>query len=233
MRNTLHNADRGSEPAEKDPLNGATPRPLGRRTAAAGSEFLKALGSDLAALAAQLEELLTVMRERLASTSAAAIAAMLALAARLRQLLTAMRKRLASTSAPAAISALAARLGQFPTANRQWLAGTWALTAMATLAARLGQFPTAKRERRARPSAPAVATMSARVSRAYIRGQLLRRLGLGIVLTALSAALTLSCAMLWALHDAPLDKPVIEPDKPALLLEAGNGPCIAIWATLL
>src|SRR5215831_16700351 len=105
MRNTLHNADRGSEPAEKDPLNGATPQPLGRRTAAAGSEFLKALGSDLAALAAQLEELLTVMRERLAGTSAAAIAAMLALAARLRQLLTAMRKRLASASAPVAMSA--------------------------------------------------------------------------------------------------------------------------------
>ena len=99
MRNTLHNADRGSEPAEKDPPNGATPRPLGRRTAAAGSEFLKALGSDLAALAAQLEELLTVMRERLASTSAAAIAAMLAIAARLRQFLTVMRQQLAGTSA--------------------------------------------------------------------------------------------------------------------------------------
>src|SRR5262249_13081516 len=143
-----------------DPPNGATPQPLGRRTAAAGSEFLKALGSDLAALAAQLEELLTVMRERLASTSAAAIAAMLA---------------------------LAARLGQFPTAKRQRLAGTSALTAMTTLAARLGQFPTVKRERRVRPSEPVAAAMSVRVSGVYICGQLLRRLGLGIVLAALSA----------------------------------------------
>ena len=64
MQNTSDNADRGLESAGKHPLDGATPRRLGSRTAAAGSEFLKAVGSDLASLVAQLRHSLSVKRER-------------------------------------------------------------------------------------------------------------------------------------------------------------------------
>jgi Transglycosylase len=191
MQNTSDNADRELESAGKHPLDGATPRPLGSRTAAAGSEFLKALGSDLAGVAVRLVEFLTVIRHRLAEASKPAIAAMSALAARLVEFLTVLRQRLAEASKPA-------------------------IAAMSALVVQLGQFQTVKREPREPPAALVVPAMSA-------RGMLLRRLGLGIALTALSGTLTLSCAMLWALHDAPLDKRVFESNRPTLLLEAANG----------
>jgi len=192
MQNTSDNADRELESAGKHPLDGATPRPLGSRTAAAGSEFLKALGSDLAGVAVRPVEFLTVIRHRLAEASKPAIAAMSALAARLVELLTVLlRERLAEASKPA-------------------------IAAMSALVVQLGQFQTVKREPREPPAALVVPAMSA-------RGMLLRRLGLGIALTALSGTLTLSCAMLWALHDAPLDKRVFESNRPTLLLEAANG----------
>jgi hypothetical protein len=98
MRNTSDDADRGLKSADKNPLDGATPRPLGSRTAEAGSEFLKALRSDLAAVAVRPVEFLTVIRQRLAEASKPAIAAMSALAARLVEFLTVIRQMLAEAS---------------------------------------------------------------------------------------------------------------------------------------
>ena len=220
MQNTSDNADRGLESAGKHPLDGTTPRPLGSRAAAAGSEFLKALGSDLAGVAVRPVEFLTVIRHRLAEASKPAIAAMSALAARLVEFLTVLRQRLAEASKPAiaAMSALAARLVELLTVLRERLAEASkpAIAAMSALVVQLGQFQTVKRGPREPPAGLVVPAMSA-------RGMLLRRLGLGIALTALSGTLTLSCAMLWALHDAPLDKRVFESNRPTLLLEAANG----------
>jgi len=190
MQNTSDNADRGLESAGKHPLDGTTPRPLGSRAAAAGSEFLKALGSDLAGVAVRPVEFLTVIRHRLAEASKPAIAAMSAFAARLVEFLTVLRQRLAEASKPAiaAMSALAARLVEFLTVLRQRLAEASkpAIAAMSALVVQLGQFQTVKREPREPPAALVVPAMSA-------RGMLLRRLGLGIALTALSGTLTLSC----------------------------------------
>src|SRR5277367_5667636 len=65
MRNT---PDRGPETRGRHSLDRARPQPPGSRTATAGLEFLKAVGSDLACLAAQLWRFLTAERKQSAAT---------------------------------------------------------------------------------------------------------------------------------------------------------------------
>jgi hypothetical protein len=59
-------ADRNPETPRGDPLRGDKPAKPGSRTAAAGSEFLKALGNDLAALVRQLRYTLPGQIQQLA-----------------------------------------------------------------------------------------------------------------------------------------------------------------------
>lgn len=51
----------------------------------------------------------------------------------------------------------------------------------------------------------------------------LRRFALGFLVLAVAGATVLALAMMWALHDLPLQRKAIETGKPALLLEAANG----------
>jgi 1A family penicillin-binding protein len=54
-------------------------------------------------------------------------------------------------------------------------------------------------------------------------GKVLRRVSLFLGMTCAIGMLAASSAMLWALHDLPLHRPMDEPDKPGVLLEAANG----------
>lgn len=53
--------------------------------------------------------------------------------------------------------------------------------------------------------------------------RVLRRFGLTIVALTIAFTLLVSGAMLWALHDLPLDQPKGEVERPALLIEAAGG----------
>ena len=60
-------------------------------------------------------------------------------------------------------------------------------------------------------------------SRAWKPWRLARALVFGLVLLCIGGALTVACAMLWALHGLPIDGPAVEAPKPTLLLEAADG----------
>jgi 1A family penicillin-binding protein len=72
----------------------------------------------------------------------------------------------------------------------------------------------ARRNAAPRPASSGVAAASSRH---------LHRLGAGLAALLIVGALGLSGTMLWALHDLPLERPLGETVRPALLIEAANG----------
>jgi penicillin-binding protein 1A len=97
---------------------------------------------------------------------------------------------------------------------------------LVALAAAARRYLTFEREQWPSMRLPAIAAIRRSATWANAGRQVLRRwrwmLG-GIALIGLGGALGLAGAMLWALHDLPLDRSMSAPEKPTLLIEAANG----------
>jgi penicillin-binding protein 1A len=93
---------------------------------------------------------------------------------------------------------------------------------LAGLALRLRQYRWRNPLARRAQAAPATSSKIGRRSFARATAVVLRRYAIGIVALVTFGALALSGAMLWAIHDMPLERPS-DVAKPALLLEAADG----------
>src|SRR5258705_10700204 len=93
---------------------------------------------------------------------------------------------------------------------------------LAGLALRLRQYRWRNRLPKRAQAAHAPSSQIDRRSLARATVAVLRRYAIAIVALATVGALALSGAMLWAIHDMPLERPS-DAARPALLLEAGDG----------
>jgi penicillin-binding protein 1A len=236
MPNTLperRTATNGDAPEQTCFAGPGSPAP-GSRTRQAGSEFLKALADDLAALASWLR-LWLIAKFVLLQAAARALAAR---ASCIGPWLTAKRRVIRGAADD--LRARASWIGPWLTAKRQRLKSTAGQVAartpggrtlqaggsflraaagdLAALAARL-RLSAMTRYRRT----PPLASAPDRVSRHRNTGRTLRRLGLALSGLAMVCALVLSAALLWAFRDFPVEARRSEADTPGLLLEAANG----------
>jgi 1A family penicillin-binding protein len=85
----------------------------------------------------------------------------------------------------------------------------------------IGERFSAWRQRRDAEPDPGEARAREAATRSDLR--VLRRFAIGLSLVFIAGFLAFTGAMMWALHDLPLDRPRTELDQPALLIEAANG----------
>jgi penicillin-binding protein 1A len=186
---------------------------LGSRTLQAGSEFLKAVASDLAALASRLRLWLIATFVLLQATAKD-------LAARgswIRPWLIAKCQYLKATTNQATARVLRAPSSRSLRAGGEFLKAAASDLAALAIRLRLSLIATYQRMLPPRAFAPS------RMSRDRNTGHVLRRLSIGFLGLGMVCALVLSGAILWAFHDFPVEPRRSDADTPGLLLEAANG----------